>query len=58
MNLQQSENDDDVLKNDYSEPLGAKSDIKTTLNLQKFALLNVRPFDQLLDSESSDNGNS
>ena len=36
----------------------AKSDIKNNLNLQKFTLSNVKPFDQLLDLESSDNGNS
>ena len=36
----------------------AKSDIKTTLNVQKFTLSNVKPFDQLLDLESSENDNS
>lgn len=50
---------DDLLRNKKEEQnIIAKSDIKTTLNIPKFNLMNVRPFDQLLDLESSENENS
>lgn len=56
-NLNLQIQNDDGNKNEEQEIL-PKSDIKTTLNVQKFTLSNVKPFDQLLDLESSENEQS